>query len=79
MAKVARMILTDSRYDKKGFLGGQLKRVTLYVLKAAFCDLAMFFLLQFIFFGIYFPSETFTSIVSHCPDTFPLQKKLQSG
>ena len=32
-----------------GFLGGQLKRVTLYVLRAAFYNLVMFFLLQLIF------------------------------
>ena len=48
-----------------GFLGGQLKRVTLYVLRAAFYDLVMFFLLQLIFSVHIFPSETFPSIVSH--------------
>ena len=51
-----------------GFLGGQLWRVTLYVLRAAFCNLPMFFLLQLIFSGIYFPSESLF-------DTFPLQEK----
>ena len=34
------------------------------------CDV---FLLQLIFFGIYFPTETFPSIVCYCPETFPLQ------
>ena len=49
------------------------------VLRAAFYSLVISLLLQLIFSLIYFPSETFPSIVSHCPDTFPLQKNIQAG
>ena len=38
-----------------------------------FAILRCFYPLAHFFFGIYFPTETFPSIVSHCPDTFHLQ------
>ena len=52
-----------------GFLGGQVKWVTLYVRRAAIYDLAMFFSSSS--FSLAYISVS--SIVSHYPDTFPLQ------
>ena len=64
-----------------GFLGGQLKSVTLYVLRAAFCNLAIFsppaHFLWPIFLYRNFPINSFSL---PCHISFSgLQEKLQSG
>ena len=62
-----------------GFLGGQLKWSPCMYSGQPFTSLLCFFSSSSFSLCIYFPSESFPSRVSHCPDTFLLQKNLQAG